>query len=193
MPPIPPVGRSPYLGPVAQVRLDVEIPHSPTRVWQALTDQHILERCVMPGGWVVTPGAGFRLHPAHRTGVDGPIDVEVLHVDTEQRLVMQWTGPRLHSQVIWALTPTPGGCRLSVAHTGFFGTPQTRRAQQLRAAYHEGFARRLPTILGEHAGYPPLDGRPRGGERRYALTARVRGLLDPCRWPVTTRCGPSPD
>ncbi|MEN3309845.1 MAG: hypothetical protein V7603_6047 [Micromonosporaceae bacterium] len=159
-----------YSRSVAEIRLDVDYRHSVDRVWRALTDPRILDRWFLPGTLGTTIGAHYQLRPGETDGLAGPIDVEVLEAVEEQRLVMQWTGEKLHTEMTWALMTTPDGSRLSVVQTGFIGTPQSVRRTELRQAYTFLFMQALPPVLDQLAsGTVDL-----GGERPLLHTAIPR-------------------
>jgi uncharacterized protein YndB with AHSA1/START domain len=120
-----------------------------------LTDTRVSEQWFIPGTFGTTVGAHYQLRPAEDTGLAGPIDVEVLEAVEEQRLVMQWTGERLHTEMTWALLGTAGGSRLSVVQSGFIGTPQSVRRAELRKAYTILFMQALPTVLDQLAAAVP--------------------------------------
>ncbi|HKT06150.1 MAG TPA: SRPBCC domain-containing protein, partial [Rugosimonospora sp.] len=111
-----------------------------------------MNRWFIPGAWAATVGAQFRITPDKSSGIDGPVDVEVLDLVPERRLVMQWSANTLHAEMVWELAPTDSGCRLLVVQTGFLGTPQSVRARQVRAAYWYMFARALPALLADATG-----------------------------------------
>lgn len=178
----------------------MDLAHAPQRVWRALTDRDALDGWFIPGGWQPVAGAQFRITPGTDQGLPGPVDVEVLEVVAGRRLVMQWSADTLHAEMTWELVPTGSGCRLSVAQSGFLGTPQSVRARQLRSAYWQMFARALPAMLAAQAAGDPAAAWPRptgrddpgttrsGGGRRLlpawsgvaGVGRRVRGWLS--RW-----------
>jgi uncharacterized protein YndB with AHSA1/START domain len=177
---------------VAEIRLDVDYPHPVDRVWRALTDPGILDQWFIPGTFGTTIGAHYQLRPREGDGLAGPIDVEVLEAVEPQRLVMQWTGEKLHTEMTWVLMTTVAGARLSVVQTGFIGTPQSVRRTELRQAYTLFFVQMLPTVLDQIASgeveigagrTPPLTAVPRQPRTDRPATAPVGFLAQFARWP----------
>lgn len=112
-----------------------------------MTDPRILDQWFIPGDLGTTVGAQYQLRPRDTDGLGGSVDVEILAAVEPERLVMQWTGEKLHTEMTWVLRDTPTGSRLSIVQTGFIGTPQSVRRQQLRGAYTALFTQALPAAL----------------------------------------------
>lgn len=88
-----------------------DLPHPPGRVWPRLTDPELLAGWspVVPDRRLDSPGpARSRENPE-----DTWLDAEVLVSDAPHELVHRWGADLLR----WTLTPTAGGCRLTLEHT----------------------------------------------------------------------------
>ena len=114
------------------VRVERLLPHSPRRVWRALTEKDAIEKWLLPispskennrDKTLETPGDGVTLRaaPAVRVGY------EVARADPERRLSLWWrvqslgSGETVTTQVTWTLTPEQDGraTRLVIEHTPF--------------------------------------------------------------------------
>jgi uncharacterized protein YndB with AHSA1/START domain len=119
------------------LHFEIDYPHPPEKVWQALTDPVAIAEWLMPNNF--EPQAGhkfqFRTHPA--PGFNGIIDSEVVEVDPPRRLVYTWSSGKLNTLVIWTLQATKNGTLLTLG--------QGWRSKKL--------ARTLPAYL-ERAGTP---------------------------------------
>lgn len=132
---------------MAEVRLEVDLPHPPERVWRALTEARLLTEWFMDADLEAREGTSFTLSPTGLRGFSGQISGEMLELAALRRLVMRWEGQKLHTRVTWELTEIVGGSKLRVLQTGFIGAPATLRRRELRATYTQLFAERLPHTL----------------------------------------------
>jgi uncharacterized protein YndB with AHSA1/START domain len=93
-------------------------PHSPERVWQALTDPAALGRWLLPTNFRPRIGFRFRFQGGRTDAVKG----EVLEADPPKRLRYTWLDvgddgtAGSPSVVTWTLEPTPGGTRVKLEH-----------------------------------------------------------------------------
>jgi uncharacterized protein YndB with AHSA1/START domain len=103
------------------VRVDEFLPHTPARVWKALTDPDLLAKWLMPNDFrpVVGHRFTFRTHPRPGTGFDGVVHCEVLAAEPERLLRYTWRGGSLDTTVTWTLAPEGRGTRLFLEHDGF--------------------------------------------------------------------------
>lgn len=130
------------------LHFEIDYPHPPERVWQALTDPVAIAEWLMPNDFEARIGHRFtfRTHPA--PGFDGIIHSEVLEVEPPKRLVYTWGNLKLNTRVTWTLQATPGGTHLILDHTGFDGL----RGWMLSNLIGQGWrskklARKLPAFL----------------------------------------------
>ncbi len=141
-----------YSRPVTELLLDVDLSHPRGRVWRALTDPDLLNRWFQPieEGWVT---------PTEELPSFGPFELETLVSDPPVRLVWRWRGEDFSSEVEWTLTKDGGdACRLALRQTGFLGTREVSRRDELFNGYRMMLNRRLPTVLARLAeGAPDAD------------------------------------
>lgn len=132
---------------MAQVRLEADLAHPPERVWRALTDARLLSEWFMVTDFTPRPGSRFTLALVHLTGMTGQLAAELLELREPERMVMRWQGENLHTTVVWELTGTESGCRITMVQSGFVGAPADLRRRALTAAYTQLFTERLPRLL----------------------------------------------
>jgi uncharacterized protein YndB with AHSA1/START domain len=103
------------------LHFEIDYPHPPEKVWQALTDPVAIAEWLMPNNFEPRVGHTFtfRTHPA--PGFDGVIHSEVLEIHPPKRLVYTWCNGKLNTCVTWTLQATQDGTRLILDHTGFEG------------------------------------------------------------------------
>jgi uncharacterized protein YndB with AHSA1/START domain len=95
------------------------LPHSPARVWRALTDPDRLARWLMPNDFAPVVGHRFTFRTDPRPGFDGIVHCEVLAMEAERLLRWAWRGATLDTTVTWRLHPEGRGTRLFLNHDGF--------------------------------------------------------------------------
>jgi uncharacterized protein YndB with AHSA1/START domain len=96
------------------VVMERELPHSPDKVWRALTQPHLIEAWLMKADFQPTLGHRFSFQAEW-----GVVDCEVTAVEPGRSLAYTWTARGLDSVVTWTLTPTPAGTHLRMEQTGF--------------------------------------------------------------------------
>lgn len=99
---------------------EFELPHSPEKVWRALTDPVLLSEWLLPVVELkLEPGAAFMLKTQPRPGWDGTVSCRMLEIEPLRKLRYAWTVPFLDTVVTFTLTPTASGTRLSLVQSGF--------------------------------------------------------------------------
>jgi uncharacterized protein YndB with AHSA1/START domain len=96
------------------VIVEREVPHSPEKVWRALTRSHLIEEWLMKND--------FRPDEGHRFSLSadwGAVQGEVRAVEPNRSLTYTWDTKDLESVVTWTLTPTGTGTLLRMEQTGF--------------------------------------------------------------------------
>jgi uncharacterized protein YndB with AHSA1/START domain len=108
------------------ISFELELRHSPQKVWRALTDPVLLSEWLLPVlGLELEPGARFELEVPPQPGWDGIVHCRMLEIDAHRKLSYTWTAADIDTVVTFALTPTATGTRLSLVHSGF--KPDQRR------------------------------------------------------------------
>jgi uncharacterized protein YndB with AHSA1/START domain len=158
---------------VSEIRVEVDLPHPPDRVWRALTEPDLLSSWFLPTDLEPRAGRVFQAVPHRVPGFSGAFDIEVMGVLPARSLLMQWRGDQLHAQVTWEIDPSPAGSLLTVRQSGFLGVNGTLRRRELRRAYQEMFEERLPVAQARLARAEPVVPRQRSGHLIAAGRAQV--------------------
>ena len=103
------------------ISFEFDLPHSPGKVWRALTDPALLAEWLLP---VVEgrlePGAAFTFKTQPYPGWDGTVNCRILEIEAHRKLRYTWVvGEMLDTVVTFTLTPTVSGTRLSLEQSGF--------------------------------------------------------------------------
>jgi uncharacterized protein YndB with AHSA1/START domain len=96
------------------VIVEREIAHPPEKIWQALTQPHLIEEWLMKNDFKPIVGHRFDFRADW-----GAVECEVLEVEPNQTLSYTWGDHDLKSVVTWTLTPTGTGTHLRMEQTGF--------------------------------------------------------------------------
>ena len=98
-------------------------PHSPEKVWRALTESTLLAQWMMNNDFEPLVGRKFRFRADPVPHWNGIVDCEVLIIDPLQRLSYNWGvgggDSGLQWVVEWTLTPAEGGTHVRMEHSGF--------------------------------------------------------------------------
>ncbi|MGH7101445.1 MAG: SRPBCC family protein [Acetobacteraceae bacterium] len=100
-----------------------EIPHSPEKIWRALTEPHLIEEWLMKNDFQPAVDHRFDLRANW-----GTVNCRVLEVDPGKTLSYTWEALGLESVVTWTLTPTETGTHLRMEQSGF--RPDQQQAYQ---------------------------------------------------------------
>jgi len=96
-----------------RVSLEATYPHSPERVWEALTDPNQLSRWLMPTDFKPLIGFRFRLDRPGRSAIEG----KVIEVEPGKRLAYTWNDDEEGEGIVaWRLEPTDDGTRVRMEH-----------------------------------------------------------------------------
>lgn len=101
------------------------LPHSPAKVWRALTEPELIARWLMENDFQAIVWHQFQMRgiPVPAVGFSGLVASEVLDLQTEKRLRISWrdanSGNSLNSTVTWTITAEDTGTLLSLVHDGF--------------------------------------------------------------------------
>lgn len=109
--------------------VEEHFPHAPELIWKALTDGALMQKWMMPpSGFEAVEGREFTFTTTPAGDWDGTIRCRVLEVVLHQRFAYSWQGghegnvgygSKLDTVVSWTLTPSEGGTRLRMVHSGF--------------------------------------------------------------------------
>jgi uncharacterized protein YndB with AHSA1/START domain len=129
------------------VVIEREIPHSPEKIWRALTQPHLIEEWLMKNDFKPVVGHSFNL----RGEWGGVLDCEVLAVEPNRTLSYTWNFTHedaafdLRSVVTFTLTPTGSGTHLRVEQSGF--RPEQKQAYGGAHAGWKQFFEKLDQLL----------------------------------------------
>jgi uncharacterized protein YndB with AHSA1/START domain len=109
------------------IELEYELPHSPAKVWRALTEPALVATWLMPNDLKAEVGHRFTFRSKPTAGWDGVCHCEVLEVVPPTRISYSWRGDTtdekygagLDTVVSWTLTATSRGTLLRMVHSGF--------------------------------------------------------------------------
>ena len=129
------------------VVVEREIPHSPEKVWRALTQPHLIAEWLMKNDFEPVVGHRFSL----RGDWGGVLDCEVLAIEPNRMLSYTWNFEHndkafnLKSVVTFTLTPTDTGTLLRMEQSGF-GPDQKQALSGAKTGWQNFFAK-LEEIL----------------------------------------------
>jgi len=122
------------------VIVEREMPHSPEKVWRALTQAPLIEEWLMKNDFL--PVVGHRFNFRADWGV---VDCQVMAVEPNKTLSYAWAAYGLESVVTWTLTPTGTGTHLRMEHAGF--RPDQQQAYQGAKGGWQKFLAALEQVL----------------------------------------------
>jgi uncharacterized protein YndB with AHSA1/START domain len=100
--------------PNRSIVVERDMPHTPEKIWRALTQSHLIEEWLMKNDFVPAVDHRFQLR-----GDWGHADCKVLQIEPEKRLSYTWDAMGLESVVTFTLAPTATGTHLRVEQAGF--------------------------------------------------------------------------
>lgn len=99
--------------------IEREMPHSPEKIWRALTEGRLIEEWLLKNDFQPVVGHRFTFRREPVGNWDGIIVCEVLAVEPNSRLSYSWGAMGMETVVAWTLTPTEGGTHLRMEQSGF--------------------------------------------------------------------------
>lgn len=136
---------------MAELLFEVTYPHTPERVWRALTDPKALAAWLMPNDFAPVMGHHFTFRAPPQPWFDGVVRCEVLVVEPPRQLSYSWQGGPMRSPTIvtWTLESVPEGTRVRLVHAGFAGVGGRIVRLILGNGWRGLLARDLPGMLNE--------------------------------------------
>jgi uncharacterized protein YndB with AHSA1/START domain len=105
------------------ISFELDLQHSPEKVWRALTDPELLAEWLLPVvDLELEPGAAFTFRTQPHPGWDGTVSCRFLEIEAQRKLSYTWVvgaNMELDTVVTFTLTPTVSGTRLSLVQSGF--------------------------------------------------------------------------
>jgi uncharacterized protein YndB with AHSA1/START domain len=140
---------------MSSIRIVRDYPHSPAKVWRAVTDPALIPLWTATGaggrpvGFATVVGTKFQLIAKPKPGWNGVVDCEVLEVDAPSLLRWSWTDSSGGdvTQVVYRIEPHADGTRFTYEHTGFTGVGGLFMAQLLGHVRRKMLSQGLPTVL----------------------------------------------
>jgi uncharacterized protein YndB with AHSA1/START domain len=103
-------------------------PHSPEKVWRALTETPLIAQWLMNNDFEPVVGKKFQFRAEPVPNWNGVIDCEVLVIEPLKQLSYSWGSLGLGSVVLWTLTPDERGTHVRMEQSGF--QPDQQQAYQ---------------------------------------------------------------
>ena len=129
------------------VTLERTFPHSPEKLWRALTQSHLLAQWLLANDFEPTPGRPFHFRADPVPHWDGLIHCKVLVLDPLKSLSYSWSTLGVDTVVLFTLTPTSDGTHLRLEHSGF--RPDNPAAYKGATYGWQNFLSKLDTLLTE--------------------------------------------
>jgi uncharacterized protein YndB with AHSA1/START domain len=105
---------------IETIAFEVDLAHSPEKVWRALTDPALLAEWLLPVvDLKLEPGTEFTFKTQAYPGWDGTVNCRFVEIEKHRKLSYTWTVPFLDTVVTFTLTPTASGTRLTIVQSGF--------------------------------------------------------------------------
>jgi uncharacterized protein YndB with AHSA1/START domain len=102
------------------ISFEFDLPHSPQKVWRALTDPDLLAEWLLPAvNLKLETGAAFTFNTQPQPGWDGIVNCRFVEIETQKKLSWAWVVGDIDTVVTFTLTPTATGTRLSLVQSGF--------------------------------------------------------------------------
>ena len=131
--------------PARSIVVEREMPHSPQKIWRALTQAPLIGEWLMQNDFLPVVGHRFNFRSTPIHGWNGVTDCEVLEIVPLERLVYSWNASGdqardgLKTIVTWTLAPSGNGTLVRMEQSGF--RPQDE-------AGYRGMGGGWPRILG---------------------------------------------
>ncbi|HEY0999615.1 MAG TPA: SRPBCC domain-containing protein [Streptosporangiaceae bacterium] len=140
---------------MAEIHIVSDYPHSPAKVWRAVTDPELIPLWTATGqggrpvGFAPVPGTRFQFVAKPVLGWRGIVDCEVLEVREPCLLRFSWTGEEggTPTYVTYRIEPQDGGTRFTFEHVGFTGLGGFFMARLLGSVRKKMLTVGLPAVL----------------------------------------------
>jgi uncharacterized protein YndB with AHSA1/START domain len=102
------------------LEFEFNLPHSPAKVWRALTEPALLAQWLLPVfDLQLEPGKAFKFKTQAFPGWDGTVNCRFVEIEANRKLSYHWGIPGMDTVVTFTLTPTELGTRLGIVQSGF--------------------------------------------------------------------------
>ncbi len=107
-------------GQTEALTFEIDLQHSPVKVWRAITDPVLLSEWLLPViDLKLESGASFLFKTQAHPGWDGTVQCRMLEIEAQRKLSYAWEVPFLTTVVTFTLTPTATGTHLTLVQSGF--------------------------------------------------------------------------
>ena len=142
---------------MSAIHLVKDYPHSPEKVWRAVTDPALIPLWTATGaggrteGFATVVGTKFQFIGKPKPGWNGVVDCEVIEVDEPSLLRWTWTDTSTGdtTEVVYRIEPYAGGTRFTYDHTGFTGLSGFFMAQLLGHVRRKMLNQGLTAVLND--------------------------------------------
>ena len=139
---------------MTDIRLVHEYPHSPAKVWRALTDPALMALWMVaarPEGFSAEVGTRFKFVARPMPGWRGIVQGEVLEAREPTLFRYSWVDDREDEKTLcsYRLEPLGAGTRFTFEHTGFKGLGGLVVAKVITSIRKKMFGVRLPAVLAD--------------------------------------------
>jgi uncharacterized protein YndB with AHSA1/START domain len=108
------------------ISFEFDLPHSPEKVWRALTDPVLLAEWLLPVvDLELEPEAAFTFKAPPQPDWDGTVNCRFLEIEAHRKLSYAWVVGDIDTIMTFTLTSTASGTRLSLVQSGF--KPEQKR------------------------------------------------------------------
>lgn len=139
--------------PMSDIHIVRDFPHSPAKVWRALTDPALIALWGMrPEGFAPIVGTRFKFIAKPNPGWRGFVECEVLEAREPSVLRYSWIGNEkgTPTSVTYRLEPHAGGTRLTFLHAGFTGVGGFLLANlMMRPGWKKMLGTTFPAVLAD--------------------------------------------
>ena len=99
---------------------ELDLRHSPAKVWRALTDSRLLAQWLLPVvDLQLEREAAFTFKRDPLPGWDGTVNCRLLESEARKKLSYTWVVGGMNTVVTFTLEPTASGTRLFLVQSGF--------------------------------------------------------------------------
>jgi uncharacterized protein YndB with AHSA1/START domain len=99
--------------------IEKEMPHSPEKIWRALTQGALIKEWLMDNDFQPVVGHSFKFRSTPVPNWDGIINSRVLVIEPDKKLSYSWGTMGMESVVVWTLVATNTGTLVRMEHSGF--------------------------------------------------------------------------
>jgi len=108
------------------ISFEFDLPHSPEKIWRALTDPVLLAEWLLPVvDLELETETAFTFMAPPQPGWDGTVNCRFLEIEAQRQLSYTWVVGDIDTVVTFTLTPTASGTRLGLVQSGF--KPEQKR------------------------------------------------------------------